>query len=61
LVGSVPAGAVVGTNPIRTNTLFPTALRGTIMGWLTLPIAFSAIGAQTAIAILAKPLGDYLT
>ncbi|HTT76759.1 MAG TPA: MFS transporter [Candidatus Binataceae bacterium] len=37
--------------------LFPTALRGTIVGWLTLTIAFSAIGAQTAIAILAKPLG----
>ena len=27
------------------------------MGWLTLTIAFSAIGAQAAIAVLAKPLG----
>ena len=27
------------------------------MGWLTLTIAFSAIGAQTAVAVLAKPLG----
>jgi MFS family permease len=37
--------------------LFPTALRGTILGWLTLVTAFSAIGAQAAIALLAKPLG----
>ena len=37
--------------------LFPTALRGTILGWLTLTIAFAAIGAQAAIAILAKQLG----
>jgi MFS family permease len=37
--------------------LFPTALRGTIVGWLTLAIAFAAIGAQTAIALLAQPLG----
>jgi predicted MFS family arabinose efflux permease len=37
--------------------LFPTALRGTILGWLTLAIAFAAIGAQAAIAVLAKPLG----
>ena len=37
--------------------LFPTALRGTIVGWLTLTIAFAAIGAQTTIALLAKSLG----
>jgi len=49
-------GALVAANSAVTE-LFPTALRGTIMGWLTLTIAFSAIGAQTAIAILAKPLG----
>ena len=37
--------------------LFPTALRGTILGWLTLMFAFSAIAAQAAIALLAQPLG----
>ena len=37
--------------------LFPTALRSTIIGWLTLVIAFSAIGSQVAIAALAGPLG----
>jgi MFS family permease len=49
-------GAVVAANSAVTE-LFPTALRGTILGWLTLMIAFSAIGAQTAIAVLAKRLG----
>jgi len=49
-------GALVAANSAVTE-LFPTPLRGTIMGWLTLTIAFSAIGAQTAIAVLAKPLG----
>jgi MFS family permease len=49
-------GALVAANSAVTE-LFPTALRGTIMGWLTLTIAFSAIGAQAAIAVLAKPLG----
>jgi predicted MFS family arabinose efflux permease len=49
-------GALVAANSAVTE-LFPTTLRGTILGWLTLTIAFSAIGAQTAIAILAKPLG----
>ena len=37
--------------------LFPTALRGTIMGWLALCGAISAITAQATIAILARPLG----
>lgn len=49
-------GMQVAANSAVTE-LFPTALRGTIMGWLTLTVAFSAIGAQAAIAILAKPLG----
>jgi MFS family permease len=49
-------GALVAGNSAVTE-LFPTALRGTIMGWLTLTIAFSAIGGQATIAILAKPLG----
>jgi MFS family permease len=37
--------------------LFPTALRGTIMGWLALCGAISAITAQATIAVLARPLG----
>ena len=37
--------------------LFPTTLRGTIIGWLTLIIALSAIASQVSIATLAAPLG----
>jgi len=37
--------------------LFPTALRSTIIGWLTLVIAFAAIASQVTIATLARPLG----
>lgn len=49
-------GTVVAFNSAATE-LFPTALRGTIMGWLTLCAAVSAVTAQIAIAALAKPLG----
>jgi len=49
-------GTVVAGNSAVTE-LFPTALRGTIMGWLTLCAAISAVSAQIAIAALAKPLG----
>jgi MFS family permease len=49
-------GTIVAANSAVTE-LFPTALRGTIMGWLTLTIAFSAVGAQVAVAALAEPLG----
>jgi putative MFS transporter len=49
------AGEVAGNSAIT--ELFPTALRGTIIGWLTLMIAIAAIGAQTTIATLAKPFG----
>jgi len=49
-------GAVVAANSAVTE-LFPTALRGTIMGWLTLCVAIAAIVAQVTIAVLAKPLG----
>jgi len=56
LFATTGRGALVAANSAVTE-LFPTALRGTIMGWLTLTIAFSAIGAQTAVAVLAKPLG----
>jgi MFS family permease len=49
-------GMLVASNSTATE-LFPTALRGTIMGWLTLCTAISSIGAQAMIAVLAKPLG----
>ena len=49
-------GTVVAANSAITE-LFPTALRGTIMGWLTLSVAIAAIAAQATIAVLAKPLG----
>jgi MFS family permease len=49
-------GLLVAANSAVTE-LFPTALRGTIMGWLLFCIALSAITAQASISILAKPLG----
>jgi MFS family permease len=49
-------GAVVAANSAVTE-LFPTALRGTIMGWLTLCVAIAAIAAQVTVAVLAEPLG----
>jgi MFS family permease len=49
-------GAVVAGNSAVTE-LFPTALRGTIMGCLTLCVALAAIAAQVTVAVLAKPLG----
>lgn len=49
-------GIIVAANSAVTE-LFPTALRGTILGWLTLCVTFSAVGAQVAIAVLARPLG----
>jgi MFS family permease len=47
--------AVVANSAVT--ELFPTALRGTIMGWLTLCVAFSAVGAQITIAVLAHRMG----
>ena len=49
-------GTLVATT-FAVTELFPTALRGTIMGWLTLCVAIAAIAAQVTIAVLAKPLG----
>lgn len=49
-------GTLVAANSAVTE-LFPTALRGTIMGWLTLCVAIAAVAAQVAIAILAKRMG----
>jgi len=49
-------GLLVAANSAVTE-LFPTALRGTIMGWLLFCIALSAIAAQVSISVLARPLG----
>jgi predicted MFS family arabinose efflux permease len=49
-------GLQVAANSAVTE-LFPTALRGTIMGWLLFCIAFSAISAQASIALLANRFG----
>jgi MFS family permease len=49
-------GAMVGGNAAATE-LFPTALRSTMIGWFTLINAIGALAAQSAIALLAKPLG----
>jgi MFS family permease len=53
---SLGAAAEVAGNSAVTE-LFPTALRSTIIGWLTLVIAFAAIASQMTIATLAGPLG----
>ncbi len=48
--------ATVGGNAAATE-LFPTALRGTMIGWFTLINAIGAVCAQGTIAALAEPLG----
>jgi MFS family permease len=48
--------ATVGGNAAATE-LFPTALRGTMIGWFTLIIAIGSVASQAAIAALAGPLG----
>ncbi len=47
---------LVAANSVVTE-LFPTALRGTIMGWILLCLAFAAISAQPAIALPAPRTG----
>ncbi|MBI4518446.1 MAG: hypothetical protein HY699_21810 [Deltaproteobacteria bacterium] len=37
--------------------LFPTELRGTMIGWFTLINALAAVSSQTTIALLAQRLG----
>jgi MFS family permease len=54
--GTTGRGLLVAANSAVTE-LFPTALRGTIMGWLLFCITLSAIAAQVTIAVLAGPLG----
>jgi AAHS family 4-hydroxybenzoate transporter-like MFS transporter len=48
--------ATVGGNSAATE-LFPTALRGTVIGWFTLMAAIAAVASQAAIAVLAERLG----
>lgn len=48
--------SMVGGNAAGTE-LFPTALRGTMMGWFALVGAVASVSAQAAIALLARPLG----
>lgn len=48
--------AMVGGNAAATE-LFPTTLRGTMIGWFTLINAIGALAAQSAIALLATRLG----
>ena len=49
-------GVIVAANSAVTE-LFPTPLRGAIMGWLTLCVAIAAIAAQFTIAMLARRAG----
>lgn len=49
-------GLIVAANSAVTE-LFPTALRGAIMGWLTLCVAIAAVAAQVTIAVLAGRAG----
>ena len=46
----------VGGNSLATE-LFPTAIRGAMMGWFALAGAVAAVSAQTLIAVLAARLG----
>ena len=49
-------GSMVGGNSAATE-LFPTALRGTMIGWFAFVGALGGVSAQAAIALLAEPLG----
>lgn len=48
--------AMVAGNTTATE-LFPTELRGTMIGWFTLINALAAVSSQTTIALLAQRLG----
>jgi MFS family permease len=54
---STVGNAVITAANSAVTELFPTSLRGTIIGWLTLAVAISAIVAQVTIAVLAVRLG----
>ncbi len=47
---------MVGSNSAATE-LFPTALRGTMVGWFAIAQAIASVSSQTIIALLANRLG----
>ncbi len=49
-------GATVGSNAAATE-LFPTALRGTMIGWFALVNAIGAMVSNAAVAVLANRMG----
>jgi MFS family permease len=49
-------GATVGSNAAATE-LFPTPLRGTMIGWFALVSAFGSVISNTAVALLAHAMG----
>jgi MFS family permease len=49
-------GQMVAGNSAVTE-LFPTALRGTIIGWVAITYSLGALIAHSAVALLAGPLG----
>ncbi|MGH7917455.1 MAG: MFS transporter [Candidatus Binataceae bacterium] len=54
---STVGNAVITAGNSAVTELFPTALRGTIIGWLTLIVAIAAIIAEVTIAALAARMG----
>ena len=49
-------GVMVAQNSAATE-LFPTALRGTIFGWIAIVTSLGALAAHISVALLAGPLG----
>jgi MFS family permease len=49
-------GSTVGANAAATE-LFPTPLRGTMIGWFTLMNAIGAVISNAAVAVLANAMG----
>ncbi len=49
-------GLMVAANSAVTE-LFPTALRGTIIGWIAITNSLGALAAHSSVALLAGPLG----
>lgn len=49
-------GLIVGANSAVTE-LLPTALRGTILGWLSITMSLGALASHTTVALLAGPMG----
>ena len=54
---SVAANSVIVAGNAAVTELFPTAVRGTMVGWLSLLIAVGSVTAQATMAVLAGPLG----